>query len=58
MKYLTEMLQQYLIWNERLEIFLTCFSNILCYIGDLQLYYSTGTVLETNAGPVLVTSTG
>ena len=27
------MLRQYFNCNERLEIFLTCFCNILCYVG-------------------------
>ena len=31
--YLTKMLRQYFSCNERLERFLTCFCNILCYVG-------------------------
>ena len=30
------MLWQYFICNERLEIFLTCFCNILCYVGHVS----------------------
>ena len=33
LQYLTNMLTQYFSWNERLEIFLTCCCNILCYVG-------------------------
>ena len=32
------MLRQYFNCNERLEIFLTCFCNTLCYVGD-RIYY-------------------
>ena len=31
------MLRQYFDRNEKLEIFLTCFCNILCYMGDISL---------------------
>ena len=34
LQYLTKMLRQYFICNERLEIFLTCIWNILCYVGS------------------------
>ena len=34
-QYLTKILRQYFSCNERLEIFLTCFCNILCYVGSL-----------------------
>ena len=37
LQYLTKMLRQYFICNERLEIFLTCFCNILCYVGGLAV---------------------
>ena len=33
LQYLTEILRQYFVCNERLEIFLTYFCNILCYVG-------------------------
>ena len=36
------MLRQYFNCNEKLEIFLTCFCNILCYVGTAtidQEYY-------------------
>ena len=33
LQYLTTILRQYFKCNERLEIFLTCFCNILCYVG-------------------------
>ena len=32
------MLRQYFNCNKRLEIFLTCFCNILCYVGYYLLY--------------------
>ena len=41
LQYLTTILRQYFNCNERLEIFLTCFCNILCYVGEitkLQFY--------------------
>ena len=41
LEYFTEMLQQYFICNERLEIFLTCFCNILCYMGIIKEQDST-----------------
>ena len=34
LQYLTKILRQYFNCNERLEIFLTCFCNILCYVGN------------------------
>ena len=34
LQYLTKILWQYFNSNERLEIFLTCFCNILCYVGN------------------------
>ena len=33
LQYLAKMLRQYFSCNERLVIFLTCFCNILCYVG-------------------------
>ena len=33
LQYLKKMLRKYFSSNERLEIFLTCFCNILCYVG-------------------------
>ena len=34
LEWLTKMLRQYLDSNEWLEIFVTCFCNILCYVGN------------------------
>ena len=34
LQYFTKRLKQYFNCNEGLEIFLTCFWNILCYVGD------------------------
>ena len=34
LQYLTKMLKQYFSCNERLKILLTCFCNILCYVGS------------------------
>ena len=39
LQYLTKMLRQYFICTERLEIFLTCFCNILCYVGSFNVFY-------------------
>ena len=40
LQYLTKMLRQYLNCNEILEIFLTSFCNILCYVGcNLLVFY-------------------
>ena len=42
MKYfgiIEKMLRQYLNCNERLEIFLTCLCNILCYVGKNKPQY-------------------
>ena len=33
LQYLTKILRQYFNYDEILEIFLTCFCNILCYVG-------------------------
>ena len=33
------MLRQYFNCNERLEIFLTCFCNIMCYLGKIFSKY-------------------
>ena len=42
LQYLTKMLRQYFSCNERLKIFLTCFCNILCYVGNaLEAYLRT-----------------
>ena len=35
------MLRQYFNCNERLEIFLTCFCNILCYVGNVSRLHIT-----------------
>ena len=35
LQYLTKILRQYFNCNERLEIFLTCFCNTLCYVGGV-----------------------
>ena len=40
------MLRQYFNCNERLEIFLTCFCNILFYVGRNTLYFGDSSVLE------------
>ena len=36
LQYLTKILRQYFNSNEVLEIFLTCFYNILCYVSKCQ----------------------
>ena len=33
LQYLTKMLRKYFNCNERLELFLRCFCNIMCYVG-------------------------
>ena len=60
------MLREYFSCNERLEIFLTCFCNILCYVGSNSskaVYYLSGLVEaiavecivdETNTGSCIV----
>ena len=37
LQYLTKVLRKYFNCNERLEIFLTCFCNILCYVWCIIL---------------------
>ena len=37
LQYLTKILRQYFNCNERSEIFLTCFCNILCYVGSVRV---------------------
>ena len=41
LQYLTKLLRQYFFRNERLELFLTCFYNIRCYVGYYRIsnYY-------------------
>ena len=39
LQYLTKILRQYFNCNEILEIFLTSFCNILCYVGDITEYF-------------------
>ena len=44
LQYLRKMLRQYFSCNERLEIFLTCFCNIIYYVGG----YSPGVIKNSN----------
>ena len=37
LQYLTKILRQYFNCNERLEISLTCFRSILCYVGNYKI---------------------
>ena len=49
LQYLTKILRRYFNCNERLEIFLTCLCNILCYVGTSRsttLYLVTEWVRE------------
>ena len=39
LQYLTKILRQYFNCNARLEIFFTCFCNILCYVGSYYIYF-------------------
>ena len=41
LQFLTKMLQEYFNCNERFKIFLTCFCNILCYVGIFVKIYLT-----------------
>ena len=41
LQYLTEMLRQYFNCNGILEVFLTSFCNILCYVGGKTYVYIT-----------------
>ena len=36
LQYLKKMLREYFSCNEKSEIFLTCFCNILCYVGSIM----------------------
>ena len=48
LQYLTKILRQYFNCNERLEIFMTCFCNILCYVGSLRMSLRVERLLFTN----------
>ena len=52
LQYLTKMLRQYLNCNEILEIFLTSFCNILCYVGRVfdDADYESGLNFLLNGG--------
>ena len=49
------MLLQYFNCNERLKIFLTCFCNILCYVGRLSLKLNNMGFLKTPYSKILLT---
>ena len=46
LQYLKKNLKEYFSYNERLEIFLTCLCNILCYVGYLSWAVVTQVALE------------
>ena len=43
LQYLTKILRQFFNCNERLEIFLKCFCNILCYVECVSCFTETAT---------------
>ena len=43
------MLRQYFNCNEKLEIFLTCFCNILCYVGQYTEVFAVADAKTINA---------